>query len=236
MLSTDYFEADTHLTARVPIEVGSSDVDDVAVHLDSGFAVTGRVRIESKSGNAPIYRQFVLNLRSSDPRAGFQIKWSADNATFTIPDLTPGNYRLDAVPPSPYYVKSVTLAGRDFMREEIPITQSGAGPIDIVLSDDGGVIDAQVTGADDQPVAAAGVMLLQNGLRPRIAATGPDGHVKLQGLAPGDYRIYAWDDVQQVEYADAEWMKRNGGSGVAVTVQAGQTAQVTVKEQTVPAQ
>jgi hypothetical protein len=122
------------------------------------------------------------------------------------------------------------------MREEIPITQSGAGPIDIVLSDDGGVIDAQVTGADDQPVAAAGVMLLQNGLRPRIAATGPDGHVKLQGLAPGDYRIYAWDDVQQVEYADAEWMKRNGGSGVAVTVQAGQTAQVTVKEQTVPAQ
>jgi hypothetical protein len=110
------------------------------------------------------------------------------------------------------------------------------GRFDIVLSDDGGVIDAPVTGGDDQPVAAAAVILLQDGLRPRIAMTGPDGHVKLAGLAPGDYRIYAWDDVQQVEYADSEWMKRYGGSGVSVTVQAGQTAQVTVKQQTVPAQ
>jgi len=164
-----------------------------------------------------------------------QLKWNADNASFTIPDLMPGNYRLDAFPPGPFYVKSATLNGIDILRQEVSIAQS-AGPIEIVLSDDSGAIDAQVTADDDQPLASSAVMLLQDGLRPRIAASGPDGHVKLQGLAPGDYRIYAWDDIQQVEYADTDWMRRYGGGGVSASVQAGQTAQATVKQQTVAGQ
>ena len=235
MLSTDYFEAGTRLTARVPVEVGNSDVDDVAVHLDVGFTVTGTVRIESKSGNAPPGQQFNFNLRSAEPMVGGgQVKWGPDHSTFTIPDLTPGTYRLDAFPAGQFFVKSATLAGRDIWREEIPITQS-AGPIEVVLSDDAGVIDAQVKGADDQP-ALSWVMVLQDGQRPRNAMTGADGHIKMQGIAPGDYRVYAWDDFQQVEYANPDWMKNYGGSGATVSVQAGQTAQVTLKQQTAPAQ
>jgi hypothetical protein len=235
-VSTDYFEGGVRLTARVPVEVGNADLDDVAVHLDSAFTVTGKVRIESKSSGAPANRQFALSLRSSEPMLGTgQIKWGADNASFTIPDVTPGNYRLDAFPPGPFYVKSATLNGVDLLRQEVSIAQS-AGPIEIVLSDDSGAIDVQVTGADDQPLASSGVMFLQDGMGPRIAATAPDGHIKLQALAPGDYRIYAWDDAQQVEYADADWMQRYGGGGVSVSLQGGQTAQVTVKQQSVPTQ
>jgi len=235
-VSTDYFEGGVHLTARLPVEVGGSDLDDVAVHLDSAVTVTGKVRIESKSSGAPANRQFALSLRSTEPMVGAgQIKWNADNASFAIPDLAPGNYRLDAFPPGPFYVKSATLNGLDILRQELSIAQS-AGPIEVVLSDDGGAIDAQVTGADDQPLPSSAVMFLQDGLPPRIPITGPDGHVKLQGLAPGDYRIYAWDDVTQVEYADADWMQRYGGGGVSVSLQAGQTAQVTVKQQPIPTQ
>jgi hypothetical protein len=234
-LRTDYFEGGTHLTASMPVEVGNSDLDDVAVHFDSGLTVTGNVRIQSKSGAKP-NRQSPLFLRSSEPvMASGQFKWAADNTSFTIPDLTPGNYRLDGFPPGPFYVKSATLNGIDILRQEVSIAQS-AGPIEIVLSDDSGAIDVQVTGSDDQPLASSGVMFLQDGMPPRIAATAPDGHIKLQALAPGDYRIYAWDDASQVEYADADWMQRYGGGGVSVSLQAGQTAQVTVKQQAVPTQ
>jgi hypothetical protein len=232
-LSTDYFDSGTRLKARVPVEVGNADVVDVAVHLDSGFAVTGKVRIESKSGNA-LNRQFALSLRSAEPLAGGVIKWSADHSTFTISDLTPGNFRLEALPPAPFFVKSGMLAGHDILGEEVAITQA-AGPIDIVLSDDGGALDAQVTGAGNLPVPSSWVMVLRDGGLPRNGMTGPDGHIKLEGLAPGDYRVYAWDDVQQVEYADPGWMQRHG-SGASVSVQAGQTAKVTLQQQTVPAQ
>ena len=234
ILSTDYFDSGTRLKARVPVEVGNSDVDDIAVHLDSGFAVTGKVRMESKTGNEP-NRQFAISLRSADPLRGGVIQWSPDHATFTINDLTPGNFRLEAFPPARFFVKSATLAGRDILTEEVPLTQA-AGPIDIVLSDNGGTVDAQVIGPDGQPAPSSWVMVLRDGWPPRNGMAGPDGHARLEGLAPGDYRVYAWDDVQRVEYADPEWMQRYSMNGVSISVQAGLTAQVTLKLQTLPAQ
>jgi Carboxypeptidase regulatory-like domain len=236
LLSTDYYDTGVRLMARVPVDVGSSDLEGVAVHLDSGFKVTGAVRIESKAGNAPPGQQFNFNLRPAEPMGGGgQVIWSQDHSTFTINDLMPGAYRFEAFPPGGFFVKSATLAGRDILGEDVPITQS-AGPIDVVLSDDAGILDAQVTGVDDQAVQASWVMVMQNGLRPHMARTGADGHIKMNGLAPGDYRVYAWDDFQQVEYANPEWMQRYGGNGASVSVQAGQTAQVSLKQQNVPAQ
>ena len=68
MLTADYFEAGKRLTARVPIDAGSSDIDNVAVHLDSGFTVTGIVRVISQSTQTASMPQFGVNLRSSEPR------------------------------------------------------------------------------------------------------------------------------------------------------------------------
>ncbi len=51
MISADYFEGGKHLLARVPIEVGASDIDNVVVSVDSGFTVTGLVRIRPAGAN-----------------------------------------------------------------------------------------------------------------------------------------------------------------------------------------
>jgi len=229
VLTADYFEGGKRLLARVPIEVGSSDIDNVVVNLDSGFAVTGRVRMESQSRQTATVPQFGINLRPTEPSNGTgQLKWDADHASFTFNDMVPGSYRLDVFPPAPFYVKSATLAGQDVLGGELAVSQA-AGPIEIVLSDDGGSIEGDVVNADGQPVAG-GVMALRTG---RAMTAAPNIHFKLQNLAPGDYRVYAWDDPAQVEYANSEWMRRYGGSGVAVTVTAGQSSQVKLTLQTV---
>ena len=234
VLSTDYFEAGARLHARVPVEVGNADVNEVTVHLDSGFTIAGKVRIESKSNEAPA-QKIVVALRSAEPMSGGgPTQWNADHSAFTIGDLTPGNYRLDVVIGGKLFVKNATLAGRDIIGQEIPLVES-SGPLDIVLSDDGGALDVRVTGADDQPAQGSGVMILRNGSQPQTAIAGPDGRATLQGLAPGDYQVYAWDDVRQVEYANPDWIGRYGAGGHLVSVQAGQFPQVTVKQQLVPA-
>ena len=79
-------------------------------------------------------------------------------------------------------------------------------------------------------------MVLRNGAQARTAIAGPDGHARLQGLAPGDYQVSAWNDVREVEYANPDWMKRYGQESTLVSVQAGQFPQVTVKQQLVPVQ
>jgi hypothetical protein len=232
MLSADYFDAGKRLTARVPVDAAGSDIDNIVVHLDSGFTVTGVVRAESQSGRTTP-PQFGVNLRPSEPGSNTgQMKWEPDHTSFAINEMVPGSFRLEANPPAPFYVKSATLAGQDILNNEVPISQS-AGPIEILLRDDGGSIEGDVVDANGQPVSA-GIMLLRGTIRVANLMSQPSGHFKIQNVAPGDYTIYAWDDPNEVEYADPDWMRRNGGGGTAVTVTAAQNQQIKLTWQLVP--
>ena len=114
-LASDYFEGGKRFTARFPVDVGSSDIDNIVMHMDNGFAVTGTVRLVSQSGQAVPIPQFGMNLRSSEPASGTgQFKWDPDHTSFTINDMVPGSFKLDVFPPAPFYVKSATLAGQAF--------------------------------------------------------------------------------------------------------------------------
>jgi hypothetical protein len=230
MISADYFEGGKHLLARVPIEVGATDIDNVTVAMNGGFAVTGQVRINSQSQQTSARSQFGMNLRPVEPTTGAgQLKWDADHTSFAFNDMSPGAYRFDVFPPAPFYVKSATLAGQDILNNEFSVAQA-AGPIEIVLSDDGGSIEGDAVNADGQLVTG-GIIALRDG---RATVIQSAGHFKLQNLAPGDYAVYAWDDANQVPYADQDWMRRYAGSGTAVTVSAGQNAQVKLTQQKVP--
>lgn len=233
MVTADYFEAGKRLSARVPVDAGASDIDNIVVNLDAGFTVTGNVRVVSQSGQTPSIPQFGLNLIPSESgnESGL-LKWEPDRTGFTVNDLLAGTYRLNVSPPPPYYVSSATLGGQDILNSEVPISQA-AGPIEVVLRDDGGSIDGDVADANGQPVTS-GVMLIRNFTRVAVTASQANGHFRLQNLAPGDYTIYAWDSPDDVEYADTDWMRRNATGGTAVTVTAGQNQQVKLTEQLVP--
>jgi hypothetical protein len=137
-------------------------------------------------------------------------------------DAIPDSYTLNVNVPAPFYAKRAILGGRDLLREAVPITQPG-GSIEVVVGDDAGSVQGQIADASGEGLAGW-VMVWQEGRQPVAAMSSADGHFKVAGLAPGDYRVFAWDDFQQVEYADPDWMRRNGGGGVAVSVASGQTA------------
>lgn len=225
-LSVDYWEAGKRLVARVPVDVGGSDLEGVVVHVESAFTLTGTV-----TPTAPA--QSWISLRGTDPRAGGAgAQWDKTRTTFTINDAVPGSYTLMVNMPAPWYVKSAMLDGRDISREAIPLTQN-AGPVQVVLGDDGGSIQGQLQDSDGNGIAGW-TMVAQDGRPPVGFPTAPDGHFKIGGLAPGDYKVYGWDDFTRVEYVDPDWMRRNGGSGVSATVTAGQSADVKVTRVTVP--
>lgn len=231
-LMADYFEAGKHLSARVPVDVGNSDIDNLAATMEPGFAITGNLRVESQSQQAPRNRQFGINLRSSEPGGvASSVKWDADGASFAFNEVIPGTYRIETFPAAPFYVKRVTLSGQDILNSEFTVMQA-AGPLEIVIADDGGGIEGDIVNADGQP-ASGQVIALRNG-KATFAPVNPGGHFKLLNVPPGDYKVYAWDDAFQVAYADADWMRRYAGSGADVTVAAAQTAQVKLTVQNVP--
>ena len=221
------------LTSRVPIDVGDNGVEGLQLHLEPGVTVTGTIKIVSLTGNKIANPHYTVLLRSSEGALSYNpTDWDETRTAFTITDVAPGNYRLDVSPPAPFYVKSATLGGRDIARSDIAIGPGGAA-IEVVLSDDGGAVEGDVSG-DDGP-AAAWVLLEKDGAPSRNARTDANGHFKIDTVPPGDYKVYAWDDNTKVEYANPDWVRRNG-KGAAVTVGPGQTAQVKVVRQIAPAE
>jgi len=128
-------------------------------------------------------------------------------------------------------VKSVTLKGQDVRNQAFGV-DGPAGPIEIVVSDDTGGVNATVSDGDGKPVAASVVLVPANG-QARILVSGNDGHAKDENIPPGEYRAWAFGDIDSVPYAEPDWMARNAGPGEKVTVTVGGTANIALKKTTV---
>ena len=54
---------------------------------------------------------------------------------------------------------------------------------------------------------------------PQITFTDAAGNFKMAGLAPGDYKLFAFPQLDSVEYANPEAMRNYESSGEPVSVQ-----------------
>jgi hypothetical protein len=219
------------LQARAPLEVGGSDINNLAITLEAPAKLSGTIRFESQNVAAEKLPRAQIAFGSGERgiRMPF-VEFGEDNASFTV-SSTPGTYRLRASAPG-FFLKSATLGGHDISHGEFTL-DSASGPIEIVFSDSGGTLEGDVTLEDGSPATEALVMLLRDGELIRMMPVS-NGAFDAYNLPPGDYKVYAWDSARNVEYADPEWMQQNGGAGVEVTVSAGQTAHVKLARQTAP--
>jgi hypothetical protein len=230
------------LTMQAPVDVGNSDVDNVSIAFQPPGSLSGTVRYQFSSTTTPANPPVTVNLRPGSNDGGFigripQVQWDSDHLNFSFADVQPASeLRLNAFVNSPgVYVRSATLRGQDVLNQ--PFTVEGtAGPVDVVVSDDTGGIDITVNDSDGKPAIDASVILLStSGLR-RIMSSGDDGHATQKNLPTGDYRVWAFDNLSTVPYAEEDWMNQNAGPGEKASVTSGGNVTLTVKCQPAPAE
>ena len=82
------------------------------------------------------------------------------------------------------------------------LTSGAGGQVEIVLGQNAGVIEGVVQNEKQQPAAGATVVLIpQSGRRDHLqlyknASTDQHGRFTLKNLEPGDYKLFAWEDVE----------------------------------------
>ena len=81
--------------------------------------------------------------------------------------------------------------------------------------------------ADDQPVLGATVVLVPNdpALRARFdfikdTVTDQAGHFDLKNAAPGEYKLFAWVDIEPGSWFDPDVLRDYEAKGEPVTVKA----------------
>jgi hypothetical protein len=164
---------------------------------------------------------------------------------------------LEGVPPGRYWVRiypfrgypaSIHSGAIDLLHQPLEVGLGGAtSPIEITMRDDTAEISGTVEGLVPSAQGTAGsraggdsALLPSSGhvlCVPLADSAGqfsdigvkPDGSFESQGLAPGSYRLLAFDQPTEIEYRNPEAMKTYDSKGPVVRVAAGQKEHVTLQ-------
>jgi hypothetical protein len=205
---------------QIPVEVGASNVEGVRVVLSAGGEVAGTVTVEGKDKPDSLSGQVVFENGEGEP---LDTEIGPTGAFKTR--LCSGRYTVIVQLGAQFLVHSIRSAGRDVLAEGMTISGPGSEPLDIVLGSDGGRVDGVVLDADDKPVAGATVVLVPEAkLRSRASRfrqteTDQYGRYELKDIPPGDYRLFAWEDVELGIWYDPEFLKAVESKGQVVTIQ-----------------
>lgn len=230
-------------TSTLRVEVGTRDLENVNLTLSPGVPITGHLRVEGQTSESLSGVQISLVTRSdsADLSGSYAAKLNADGSLH-IADVSPGPYDVHVFPlPSGFYVKSIRSGDTDVRHDGIDVAGAPAR-LEIVLSPKAGQLTGTVKDpATGQPAADAQVVLI-----PRSPARGPlfdvykvelsdhAGRFSFHNLAPGEYKVFAWEDIEMGAYMDPEFMKPVESKGEAVTIREGTDTSVQV--QLIPAE
>jgi hypothetical protein len=84
-----------------------------------------------------------------------------------------------------------------------------------------------------QPVANASVVLVPD-RRERLdlfksTVANASGQFTIQGVAPGAYKVFAWEAIEQFSYFDPDVLRQYEQNGKAITIEDSSKATIEVK-------
>jgi hypothetical protein len=97
--------------------------------------------------------------------------------------------------------------------------------LEILLGSDGGQIHGTVVDGDAKAFAGARVALVPAGARRdrpdqyRTASSNEEGQFDLRGIPPGEYQLFAWENVEERAWLNADFMRRYLEMGVSITIE-----------------
>ncbi len=193
-----------------------------------GFAAT------SASNDSP---PVSIHLIASEP--GVPDAYSANggtqgNRTLSLRSIEPGRYSAEFSPYGGWYVESAQCGNTNLLTEELVITAGTSCTLELTLRNDGGTLNATVEGAKSAGSGMALLVTARGRTAPRPLhfytsdATRP-AQMNADGLAPGEYLLFAFDNSEGVEYSDPELLGSYASQATPVTISAGQTTKVSAQ-------
>jgi hypothetical protein len=84
-------------------------------------------------------------------------------------------------------------------------------------------IDGSVLNDSGQPLPGVQAVLVPDRNREhtelfKVATTDQTGHFSMRGLAPGDYKLFAWETLESFAYFDPELLKQSESQAKAVHI------------------
>jgi hypothetical protein len=224
------------LWGATEISVDGNDISNLALELQPGLTVSGRIQFETADPqSAPNPSGFRVNLGASAGQVTFGSSPGTVDATgaFIITGVTPGRYRVSSGVPSAvpnaskWALKSAVVGGSDTL--DVPMEIRANQHVDGVVitftdrpSELTGVLqDASGRAATDYYIivfAADRAFWTAQSRRIKWARPAQDGKYTVPNLPAGDYLVVAVIDVEQDEWFDPSFLQRVAPSAMRISI------------------
>ena len=209
------------LHSKTSVTVGGSDVEGIRVTLAPGAQV--KLRIVTEGAAKPDLSGLDFFLTANGGRSGpGSSPFEAER--LIVRNVPPDHYafKLFGGLPREFYVKSARAGEIDVMADGLTVAGAGTIDIEIVLASDGGGVEGAVLDKNRQPVAGATVLLAPD-RRSRAdlfksTTSDQNGHYEFTAITPGDYKLFAWEDVEPNSWNDPDFRKDYEKQGEKTTL------------------
>lgn len=220
------------LNARLPVEVGAGNLDGLNLTIQPAVTVAGRIRLPDQAAAVSL-ASIQVTLRSRDsaslPFGGSSSAKVKDDGAFTIPNVNPDRYAITLSGlPEGFYLKAAVAGGRDSLIAGLDLSRGPGGPVDLLLAPNAGMAAGVVQDDKRQPASGATVVLIPQEPERRdlpqfyrTAIADDSGAFSLRNLDPGQYKAFAWSDLEPGAYMDPDFLKPVENRGETITIREG---------------
>lgn len=223
---------------RAIVDVDDRDVRDVSITIGPPALLKGTVRA---AGGAALPRNLrvALTPMGGSTRVALYTLVAARAATpvgadgsFAVQSVPPGRFRIGAVSglPPDFYIADVRQNAASVFDGGFDISSRSPDPVEIVISSGAGTVDGLVEDGPTKTVAGAVVALVPESKRFENRAlfgntlSDASGRFVFRSVAPGDYRVLAWESTPPNAYQNAGFIKKYESKAQIIHIGQGGTA------------
>jgi hypothetical protein len=233
----------TGAIGATPVELGNSSVDGVIISVHEDVTVSGKVVLpegystDQLAGMSVIPERRLVPVRSQarvDANGAFSISISpSEPARFTVSNMPEG-----------LYLKRMVLGATDLLASSSPKSVDASGQLVLELASDGATVSGSIRDSRGTAISGARVTLLP--ARDLASADDPardawkksiltsdDGSFQITAIAPGRYRVYAFETLDADPSFDPDFLSNFGQRWKEVDLKAKDNA--TLDLQLIPA-
>jgi hypothetical protein len=230
---------------RVNVTVAGANVEGVTLTLGAGISVSGRLIVDGETSQDLSSVQARLNQR---PNSGLTAGMPptarvGEGRSFRFDDVSPDQYDviLTSGLPDGFYLKSIHCGETDVLVSGLDASAVPGCAVEIVVSPNAGEVAGSVQNPESQqPAPGASIALIPQEKERRERASGyfsastdQYGRFAFKSVPPGEYKAYAWEDLEPGAYFDPDFMKPLADKGESVTVR--EKSQTSLQLKMIPA-
>jgi len=225
--------------ARRTVEVTDAAIDGLRLTPLAWTTVRGRLHVGGKVQKIdPSLLLVRLQRTDGEDDVSDTLRFTADGSmaspgtarvkgdgSFELKNVLPGPYSIevtgDSKAMSDSFVESVVAGTKDVIDTGLKVA-GGTISIDVAVSFEGGVVDGSVVNDKNEPIANAVVVAVpeakyrKQGNRYQRVTTDQGGRFNMRGLRPGEYKLFAWEFLEDDDFFDAEYLKSYEDRGITI--------------------